>query len=83
MAGLHHGRERIEQEGSVTELAQPYAHPGQRLEIAAHKFRIAHREFHGLRQEESLGGRLMTGLEPLKHLLEEDAFVGRVLVEQY
>ena len=25
----------------------------------------------------------MTGLEPLKHLLEENAFVGRMLVEQH
>ena len=83
MVGLHHGRERVEEECTITELAQSDAHPGQCLEVAAHEFRIAHREFHGLRQEEPLRGRLMTGLEPLKHLLEENAFVGRMLVEQH
>ena len=82
MVGLHHGRERIEQEGAIPELAQPDAHAGEGLEVTADKFRIAYREFHGLGQEESLGGRLLARLEPLEHLFEEDAFVGGVLVEQ-
>ena len=83
MVGLHQGRERIEQEGAVPELAQPDAHACEGLEVAAHKFSVAHGEFDGLGQEQSLGGCLMTRLKPLEHLFEENAFVGRVLVEQH
>ena len=85
-AGVGHfdeGREGVQQEGPFAKLAQADAETGERAELFAQELGVARREFDGLGQQQFLRGGGGIGFNAGHHLLEQNPFVGGMLIQQH
>lgn len=80
--GANERGEGVQQERSFTEFAEADTQAIEHVEVPANEVGFPNGDFDGLGQEQALGGGLGGFFHTGEHLLEEDAFVGSVLVEE-
>jgi hypothetical protein len=79
---LTKGRQRVQQKGPLAKFAQADAQPGQRGQLFAQELRVARGQFDGFRQKQRCEGAAPLFFQPPQHLLEKNALVRGVLVQE-
>ena len=82
VAGADEGRQRVQKKSAFAKFAEAHAETGEDGQLAAEEIRIAGGQFHSFGKKDALGGGGGVLFEAAHHLLEENAFVGGVLVEE-
>lgn len=80
-AGFDHGRKGVDEERSPAQFCHAESDPAEGVELLTEEIGLGRGQFNRRRKEQALAEGLFFG-HPLEHLLEQNPFVGRVLVDE-